>query len=169
MADSLTRSANNTVWNSFPLVEVRPAEISQMVLQLWLGTNPWVGSFVSPSIHPSVCLPKSACWGLARDKPYPWHKATSSDESDWAGWSQWGEDRGHPRWRAQQGPGLVDGKMLGQGRYWDWVQGGGPELPAGVPKVMGRQGKEGQTGSYKEIGRETWTVEEERKRSRGWR
>ena len=49
------------------------------------------------------------------------------------------------------------------------MQGGGPELPAGVPKVMGRQGKEGQTVSYKEIGRETWTVEEERKRSRGWR
>ena len=51
------------------------------------------------------------------------------------------------------------------------MQGGGPELPAGVPKVMGRQGKEGQTVSYKEIGRDLDSgerKEEKRKRRSKW-
>lgn len=49
------------------------------------------------------------------------------------------------------------------------MQGGGPELPAGMPKVMGCQGKEAQTVGCKEIGKETRTVEEARERRRGWR
>ena len=49
------------------------------------------------------------------------------------------------------------------------MQGGGPELPAGVLKVMERQGKEGQTAGCRGVGKETRTEEEARKRRRGWR
>lgn len=66
------------------------------------------------------------------------------------------EDRRHTRRRVQQGPGLVDGEMLGQSRYsGTFTTRGEPKCPVGALMTMERQREEAQTAGFRKISRKS--------------